>query len=442
MGLREDLAAIQAVALAAVDARAAVLRHLEYTAPRLQIGDRAWDLAQSGRFVVIAVGKASAAMASAVAELVGDRISAGLVVTKYGHAGGSPLPESFEVIEAGHPVPDASGWEAAQRVAELVQGSDPQDRFLLLLSGGASALLPSPARGLTLDDLQATTDALLRSGAAINELNTVRKHLSVLQGGQLARLAAPAAIATLILSDVVGDPLDVIASGPTVPDPTTYGDALDVLVRYDITEQIPSAVVAHLEKGIVGLIPETPKPGDAIFERVSNVLVGSNRLAAQAAAETALSQGYHTLLLTTFVEGEAREVARIAVALARGIRAYGDPIPAPACIIWGGETTVTVRGTGKGGRNQELALAASLGLRGMADVALLALATDGTDGPTDAAGAVVDGTTAQAMKEQGLDVPAALANNDAYPALDAVGALLRTGPTGTNVNDLLVLLVR
>jgi hydroxypyruvate reductase len=312
---------------------------------------------------------------------------------------------------------------------------------LPLLSGGASALTPAPVAGLTLADLQITTDQLLRAGATIGELNAVRKHLDRLKGGQLARLVAPAPVAALILSDVVGDPLDVIASGPTAPDPTTYAMAWQILEQRGVQTQLPAAVRAHLQRGREGMLPETPKPGDPLFARVTNTLVGSNRLAALAAVTAAEQLGYRALLLTTFVEGEAREVARVAAALAKGVRQHGDPLPAPACLVWGGETTVTVRGHGRGGRNQELALAAALALEGLPGVALMALATDGTDGPTDAAGALVDGTTIGAARSLGLDPVAALANNDAYPLLEAVGALLLTGPTGTNVNDLLVVLV-
>jgi hydroxypyruvate reductase len=282
----------------------------------------------------------------------------------------------------------------------------------------------------------------LRAGATIGEINAVRKHLSRLKGGQLARLAAPGALVALILSDVVGDPLDVIASGPTVADPTTYADAVAVLRRYALWDAIPQAAGAHLRAGAVGEVAETPKPGAPLFAQVHAVLVGSNRLAARAAVARARALGYDALLLTTFVEGEAREVAKVAVALAKGMRFHGEPLAPPACLVWGGETTVTVRGTGKGGRNQEFALAAALALAGVPDVALLALATDGTDGPTDAAGAIVDGETVSAARARGWNPSAELQANNAYPLLADVGALLRLGPTGTNVNDLMVLLVK
>ncbi len=313
---------------------------------------------------------------------------------------------------------------------------------LLLLSGCGSALLPAPSAGVTLEDLQVTTDLLLRSGANIVDLNAVRKHLSSLKGGQLARMAAPAPVVALVLSDVVGDPMDVIASGPTAPDPTTFAQAWDVVERYALTDAVPKSVSAHLLAGLRGEVPETPKPGDCLFDRVHNVIVGSNALAAQAAVARAEALGYAALLLTTFIEGEAREIAKVAVALARSLKETGHPVPLPACLVWGGETTVTVSGQGKGGRNQELALAAALGLEGIEGVAVMALATDGTDGPTDAAGAVVDGSTAVRARERGWDLRDALQANNAYPLLSDVGDLLRLGPTGTNVNDILVLLAR
>jgi hydroxypyruvate reductase len=281
---------------------------------------------------------------------------------------------------------------------------------------------------MTLSDLQALTERLLRSGATINEINAVRKHCSAIKGGHLARLVAPANMITLVLSDVIGDPLDVIASGPTVPDSTTVADARKVLGRYG-------------SRNKASVLRETPKEGDPIFRRVQNVIVGSNRLAALAAAEKARSLGFNTSLLGVYLEGEAREVANVVAALAKGIRAHGDPIPPPACLVWGGETTVTVRGEGKGGRNQELALAAALALDGWPDVLVMALATDGTDGPTDAAGAIITGKTIARAREQGLDARSALEANDSYHFFDALDALIRTGPTGTNVNDLLFVLV-
>lgn len=443
--IRDDLLTIKDAALQAVDPGEAVRRCLRREGDQLRVGARRWPLTAATRVRLIAVGKAAPAMAGAAVEVLGEHLDAGVVVTKYDHASGYRWPEAVRVLEAGHPVPDAAGLEGARAVGQLLDDTRADDRVLVLISGGGSALLPSPVEGVALDDVQATTDLLLRAGATIVELNAVRKHLSRLKGGQLARRAAPAAVAALILSDVVGDPLDVIASGPTAPDPTTYADALAVLARYDLRERVPAAVQAHLAAGAAGDVQDTPKPGQPPFDEgdadgVHNVIVGSNRAAARAAVAAAEQRGYRSLLLTTYVEGEAREVAQVAAALAKGLRRHGDPLAPPACLVWGGETTVTVRGEGQGGRNQELALATALAMEGVPDVGLLALATDGTDGPTDAAGAIVDGRTAQAARAQGWDPRDALAANNAYPLLEAAGALLRTGPTGTNVNDLLVLL--
>ena len=311
--------------------------------------------------------------------------------------------------------------------------------MLAVISGGGSALLTLPWPGLDLGDLQNTTDLLLRAGATIVELNAVRKHLSQIKGGGLARLAGGARVASLILSDVVGDPLDVIASGPTVPDPTTFADAMTVLDRYGLRDRVPRAIRRHLESGLRGQLPDTPKEGADLFSRVHNVIVGSNRLAAEAAVREAQTRGLNAWLLSTFVEGEAREVAQVAAALAKELVNYDRPVPRPACLVWGGETTVTVRGQGKGGRNQELALAAALSMQDLPGVLLVALGTDGTDGPTDAAGAVSTGETVSRAAALGLDPFAYLADNDAYPFFDALGDLIRTGPTGTNVNDLLLL---
>ncbi len=445
--LRRDLALICDAALKAVDPATAVRRHLHIEGSILRAGTTVLPLTVRGaesprRVLVLAVGKAAVPMAAGAWQVLGDILVGGVVVTKYGHAAGYELPSTLEVIEAGHPVPDAAGVRGGRAFKHCLSQTTADDLVLLLLSGGGSALLPAPAACVTLEDLQVTTDHLLRSGANIVDLNIVRKHLSSLKGGQLARMAAPAPVVALLLSDVVGDPIDVIASGPTAPDPTTFAQACDALDRYALTEVVPKSVSAHLQAGLRGEVPETPKPGDSVFDWVHNVIVGSNGLAAQAAVARAETLGYTSLLLTTFIEGEAREIAKVAVAFAKSLKMTGHPVSLPACLVWGGETTVTVTGQGKGGRNQELALAAALGLEGIAGVAVMALATDGTDGPTDAAGAIVDGSTASRGRDRGWDLRAALEDNNAYPLLADVGDLLQLGPTGTNVNDLLVLLAR
>lgn len=434
---RDAIRAVQAAALAAVEPGAAVRRHVQVQARRLFVAGRAYDLDALDHVWVLGGGKAAAAMAAALFSLLGSRLSGGLVVTKYGHRAPTLDAGPVEIAEAGHPVPDLAGMAATQRLLDLAAGCGPRDLVLAVWSGGASALTTLPASRLSLADLQETTDLLLRCGATIGEVNCLRKHLSQVKGGDLVRQIAPASVAALILSDVVGDPLDVIASGPTAADPTTFADAWTVLERHDLVGRVPPGVRTRLQAGLAGHLLDTPKPGDPQFARVHNVVVGSNRQAAEAAVDAARACGYHALLLSTFVEGEARHVARVAAALARELVAYDRPVLRPACLVWGGETTVTVRGAGRGGRNQELALAAALALDGVPHALLLALGTDGTDGPTDAAGAVATGQTCARARAIGLDPALHLERNDAYPFFDALADLVRTGPTGTNVNDLL-----
>lgn len=438
---RQAIEAVQAAALAAVEPVRAIYRHARREKDTLWVGETPYCLSAFDRVLIAGGGKAAAPMLTALVELVGNRLERGIVVTKYGHAPSLVPHPSVAVWEAGHPIPDQAGVAATRRIAQLAADAGERDLVLCPISGGGSALMTLPAPELSLNDLQTLTEQLLRAGATINELNAVRKHLSQIKGGGLARLAAPATVVSLILSDVVGDPLDTIASGPTTPDPSTYADAWRVLERYDLLERTPTPVLKRLEAGLAGQIAETPKPGDPIFRRVHQAIVGANRLAADAAAQKAREMGFNALVLSTYVEGEAREVAKVAVALAKEIVHHDRPVHRPACLIWGGETTVTIRGSGKGGRNQELALAAAVALEGWGDVALVALATDGTDGPTDAAGAIASGQTVARARTLGLDPVAALANNDAYPFFEALGDLILTGPTQTNVNDLLFLFV-
>jgi hydroxypyruvate reductase len=434
-------AEVLAAALAAADPAAAVRRYLRRDGTTLHVGDQAYDLDGVRRVLLVSIGKAGLALAQAAAEALGDALSSGAVVVKDPLPAGMPGDPRLRVLVAGHPVPDATSVAAAQAIADLLADTTADDLVLALISGGGSALVTLPAPGVTLADLQELTRALLACGATIGEINTLRKHLDRVKGGGLARLAAPARLATLILSDVVGSPLEVIASGPTVPDPSSFTDAWAVLERYDLTAQTPAAIRAHLEAGRRGAVAETPKPGDRLFGQVQNVLIGSNVQAAQAAQAAAQRAGMHTLLLTTFLEGEARTAGQLLAAVAREIVTSGNPVPAPACVIAGGETTVTLRGSGRGGRNQELALAAAIGLEGLPDAVVVALATDGSDGPTDAAGAVASGETLARATVLGLNAAAHLANNDAYPFFAALDDLLLPGPTGTNVNDLVFIFV-
>jgi hydroxypyruvate reductase len=424
--------------LSAADPLAAINNSVQRHAHRLQVGERFYDLNQFHRIYITGCGKAAARMALAMEELIGDRVAGGIVVVKYGH--GLKL-EKTEVIEAGHPVPDDAGLNGAQRIAELLQQCDKDDLIFFLLSGGGSALLPYPAEGLSLVDKQRTTEILLKCGANIFEINAVRKHLSRVKGGHLARLAAPATLISLVLSDVIGDSLETIASGPTVPDSSTYTDCLEIIQRYQLGEQVPPAVLEYLERGTRGQIAETPKDLSGIFERVQNLIIGNVRTALGSSLRRAEELGYQTRVFSEAVQGESRVVARSFAALLKEIAANNPPISRPTCVLAGGETTVTVRGAGLGGRNQEFALSAAIELSGVNHVVILSAGTDGTDGPTDAAGAIVDSKTVERAIAQGLDPAAFLDKNDSYHLLQATHDLLFTGPTLTNVMDLQVALV-
>jgi len=414
---RDAARSILESALAAGDVAPLVRRHLRVD-PR------------HGRVHVLGCGKASGAMAAVAEEVVGDRIVDGFVVVKDGYGA---RVRRVEVSEAGHPVPDERGLAACARLLELARSAREDDLVLFLVSGGGSALTPAPAPPITLAEKQEVTRLLLASGATIGELNAVRKHLSLFKGGQLARAAWPATVLTLALSDVIGDPLDVIASGPTVPDPTTFADAREVLVRRGLAGRVPASIARRFEAGLRGEIEETPKPGDRLFGRVTTIVIGNNGLITDAAVATAGRLGYRPHLATRELQGEARDVARDLVARARRL----EP---PACLIAGGETTVTVTGRGKGGRCQEFALSAALELLPTDRITILAAGTDGTDGPTDAAGAIVDAGSVGRGAAAGADARQALKDNDAYRFLGASGDLLVSGPTRTNLLDLYVVL--
>jgi hydroxypyruvate reductase len=425
--LRKSARSILDATLAAADVRPLVARALAGIAPP-----------ERGRVLVVGAGKASGAMAAAVEEIWGDRIVDGLVAVKDGYV--APT-RRVRLVEAGHPVPDRRGAEAARDIRVLVEAAGADDLVLVLVSGGGSALTPAPPPPITLADKQEMTRLLLAAGATINQLNAVRKHCSLLKGGQLARAAVPARVEALLLSDVVGDPLDVIASGPTTADPSTFADALGILDGFGLRGVAPRSVVLRLEQGARGEIPETPKPGDPAFARVRNTVIGNNALVVDAAAAKARALGFTPHVLTRALQGEAREAAKGLVAIGRSIQEGKGPVAPPACVIAGGETTVTVRGRGKGGRCQEFALAAALDMEGITGAVVLAAGTDGTDGPTDAAGAIVDGASAARARAQGVDPAARLADNDAHPVLQASGDLVITGPTNTNLLDLYLVLV-
>ncbi|MBU2610523.1 MAG: glycerate kinase [Chloroflexi bacterium] len=485
------IARILAAGIQAVDPGAAVARFVQREKDELRIASNIYSLDNYRRTFIIAFGKASLPMTESLANILGDRLTGGVVIPK--HAAGRTLGR-LTVMEGGHPIPDERSLAAGQRVIELLSGLGADDLLFCLISGGGSALMTAPIEGVTLSDLQSLTSALLACGASIDEINILRRHLDRLKGGGLARLASPARVVSLILSDVIGNPLEAIASGATAPDPTTCADALAVLDKYQLhfsraqneffTVKPPSTndkrmneylssfspktifyfIRLFVSDSLTGLVhkrkdrvmaghsihgkapksvlnalrsgQETLKPGDDVFRNVDNILVGSNLLAAQAALKQAEAEGFHPYLLRTDLQGEARQVA---VELCRTLRwawQTGDPAPRPACIVAGGETTVTLRGDGRGGRNTELALASVTELANFPEVMLVALATDGEDGPTDAAGAVVTGETFAHAYALGLDPVAHLTRNDSYPFFAALDDLLKPGPTGTNVNDL------
>ena len=416
--LRRDALAIFRAALRAADPREGIRRAV----PQFQdLLDEPFE-----HIYVIGAGKASAAMAIEVERLWGRRITAGLINTKHGHLANL---RRIELNECAHPVPDQAGVDGARRIAEMAARAGERDLVVCLISGGASALLPLPAPGLTLDDKQKVTRQLLACGANIHEINTVRKHLSAIKGGQLGALAMPAQLLTLVLSDVIGDDLSVIGSGPTVPDQSTFAEARQILARYKTKP--PKAVQAHL----AAALRENPRA----LPNARTIVVGGNRLAVDAGAAEAERRHYRTMVLSTTIEGETRDVARMHAAIAREVTESARPIAAPACLISGGETTVTLTGNGLGGRNQEFVLAAALHL--VSGVVVLSAGTDGSDGPTDAAGAIADHRTLERAKTRGLLPRVSLDEHDAYPFFDALGDLVRTGPTGTNVMDVRLLLI-
>lgn len=426
--LRRHALSIFRAAVAAADPRRAVRGALANL-----------DLSRYRRIFVVGAGKASAAMAQAAEQVLGRRIHGGWINTKDGHL--APL-RRITLHEASHPVPDARGVEGARRIAKIAAQAGEGDLLLCLISGGGSALLPLPLDPVTLEEKQETTRLLLACGATIHEINAVRKHLSAIKGGRLARLAQPAHVLALLLSDVIGDPLDVIGSGPTAPDTSTFATAWAVIEKYGLQDRIPARARRLLEDGLAGRVEETPKPGDACFERTRNRIVGSNRMAVDAAARKARELGYRPLVLSTTIEGETRDIALMHAAIAREILSTGRPARPPVCVISGGETTVTLRGQGLGGRNQEFALAAAIALEGLPGVLAFSAGTDGTDGPTPAAGAMCDGATTARAASLGLDARRMLAGNDSYHFFEPLGDLVMTGPTGTNVMDVRLVLVR
>jgi glycerate 2-kinase len=404
----------------------------------LRVDDLAFDLSKFTHVYVLGGGKASGAMSEALEEVLDNHITAGLVNVPYGT---KKTTQIVKLHEASHPVPDEKGVEGTCRMMQMAEQADESDLVICLFSGGGSSLMPMPREGLSLEDKREITNLLLNSGAAINEVNAVRKHLSAFKGGWLAKKAYPATVLNLVLSDVVGDPLDAIASGPTVPDPSTFADARRVLEKYGLWETAPASVRKVLSDGANGAIEETPKSGDAVFKKVHSLVVGNNRVASLAALERLKSEGLNTVLLTATLEGEAAQVGKVLASVAREVTVSGNPVPRPAGIVVGGETTVTVTGKGIGGRNQELTLSAALMLKDIKDCVVASLSTDGVDGPTDAAGAIADTCTLQCAERLELMPELFLEDNDSYSFFSKLGDLIQTGQTGTNVNDITVIVL-
>jgi len=438
--MRTQAEKIFQASLKAVDPIVAVKNYLKIDGNNIVLQGKSFPINSFDNIYLIGFGKAAAAMARGVEEVLGDSLKAGIVNVKYDHL--DKVSSKIQINEAGHPVPDEAGIKGTGEIIDLVKNCSEKDLVICVISGGGSAIFPSPQEGITLAEKQETTRLLLSCGADIKEINAIRKHISRVKGGQLARIVQPATLITLILSDVIGDPLDSIASGPTAPDETTFEDCLAILEKYQLLGEIPATVEKHIKSGAKKLIPDTPKINDPSFSKVDNVIVGSNWQAVIAAKECAENFGYNTLILSTFVEGETKDVARVHAAIAKEVLKTGNPIKLPACIISGGETTVTIKGKGLGGRNQEFVLAAAMDIHELKNVVVLSAGTDGTDGPTDAAGAIADGETIFRAKQKNLNTLKYLQNNDSYHFFEQLNDLIKTGPTNTNVMDLRLLLVK
>lgn len=437
--MRRDAIQIFKAGLRAVTPETAIARFCHIEDNCLVVKDLKYNLNHFEHIFVVGAGKATAAMAQKIEMLLGDRIKKGSIIVKYGH---DLTLNRIKIHQASHPIPDPQGVSGAMDILTIATQAGPKDLIICLISGGGSALMPLPASGLTLSDKQKATQILLDCGARIHEINALRKHLSAIKGGQLARAAAPATMLTLMISDVIGDDLEVIASGPTVPDPTTFAESYKIIEHYDLIKKMPANIINYIQLGKLFKHMETPKPGDDLFQNVQNVIIATNRDAIQNACTQAQKLGYKTLMLSSMIEGETREVARVHAAIANEIVYSSNPIASPACLISGGETTVTLKGSGKGGRNQEFALAAAIELDSSGNIVIFCAGTDGTDGPTNAAGAISDATTVGRAKSAKMSPRKYLINNDSYNFFHKLDDLIITGPTQTNVMDLRLVLVR
>ena len=425
--------------LSTLDSESLVKKKVSINDSTLSVDQREYNLKDYEHIYVIGGGKACAPMAKTIEEILGDRLEDGIVIVKYGHS--LPL-KKIKIIEASHPLPDANGLEGTSEILKLLSKTGEKDLIICLISGGGSALLVQPHKKVTLQDIQTTSNALLACGATIDEINAVRKHLSIIKGGYLAHASYPSTLITLILSDVIGDPLDIIASGPTVPDESTFEDACKVIEKYSLEDRLPDSVCKLLKKGQSGEARENPKKGDRVFTNTQNVIIGSKKIALEAAKEKATDLGYNTIILSSMVQGESKEAAIFFSAVAKEVHRTGTPVSRPACIIAGGETTVTIKGSGKGGRNQEFALSAAMEIEGYDGIVILSAGTDGTDGPTDATGSIVDSNTCKDARERFCLKPEeSLSRNDSYNFFNKTGEHIITGPTLTNVMDIMISLI-
>ena len=433
-----DICRIMAGVINRANAADVIQKHITCDATHLIVNNTSFDLRKFQRIFVIGAGKACVPMSIALEKILKDKITSGLVITKDGYVDleYSSLGSKIKILIASHPLPDQRNIQAASKLISFLSNINRYDLVIMLLSGGGSSLLMFPAPGISLQDIQITTSILLRSGTSINEINTIRKHLDLFKGGGLIKFIPASTVISLIISDVVGDSLDVIASGPTVADPTTFTDAWNILHKYQVIDKIPSRVRAHFYNGIKSKIEDTIKPGDPLLSNVTNLIVGNNTEAINNAENIAQLLGFNTIVITTSLQGEASQIGKTIANDVKNMFWSSSKISRPACLIAGGETTVTVTGTGKGGRNQEFALGAVNELSGSDQIIISSLSTDGGDGPTDAAGAVVTNETYLRGLSIGLDPNEFLLNNDSYHYFNSLGDLIRTGPTLTNVNDL------
>ncbi|MDY6934785.1 MAG: glycerate kinase [Spirochaetota bacterium] len=441
--VRDDIKGIYTKAIEAANPAQAIKKQMRIENRKLILysGEdpyKYFPLEKYKRILVVGAGKATASMARAIEEIFGDNIDVGCIIVKYGYTEGL---KRIEIIEASHPLPDDHGLAGARRIRGLLMDAGEDDLVISLISGGGSALLPLPPDTILLEEKGETTNLLLRSGASIHEINSVRKHISLVKGGNLAKAAYPARVINLMISDVVGDDMDVIASGPFVPDNSSFNDAMSILKKYDIDQRVPGSVLDYIKSGIEGNVEENPGEDSAVFQRVTNHIIASNIIALRAAREESEGRGYNTIILSSFFEGETKDVAFFHYAIAKEIIESSNPISKPACVISGGETTVTVSGSGIGGRNMEFAMHGAVYINGSNNITLASVGTDGTDGPTDAAGAIVDGNTMRIAAQNGIDIYGYIENNDSYNLFKEVGGLVITGPTNTNVMDIRIMLL-